>query len=326
MIWSPPTLADVLRARASIAPHLRPSPTLECPSLDAALGCRTYLKCENLNPTGAFKVRGGINLLSTLDDEQKARGVLAASTGNHAQSVAYAARLFDTRAVIYMPEAANPLKVAATRALGAEVVLLGRDFDDARRTAEERARQDGLRYVHSADEPLLIAGVATCSLELFEVAPDLDVVFVPVGGGSGVLGAAIVARAVNPRTRIIGVQAEGAPAVYLSWKARQRVVTDEVSTFAEGLATREPFDLPLQLLPGLVDEIMLVTDAELEEAIRLLLETTRQVAEGAGAAAVAGAFRRRPELDGKSVGLILSGGNLGIETLRRILDRQPAAG
>jgi threonine dehydratase len=326
MIWSPPTLADILRARASIAPYLRPTPTIDRPSLDAALGCRAYLKCENLNPTGAFKVRGGITLLSTLGEEQKARGVLAASTGNHAQSVAYAARLFGTRAVIYMPEGANPLKVAATRALGAEVVLTGRDFDDARRAAEARAGQEGLRYVHSANEPLLISGVGTCALELFEVAPDLDAVFVPVGGGSGVLGAAVVARAVNPRTRIIGVQAEGAPAVYLSWKAGRRVVTNEVTTFAEGLATREPFELPMQLLTGLVDEIMLVSDAELEAAIRLLIETTSQIAEGAGAAAVAGALRRRPELEGKSVGLILSGGNLGIETLRRILDRQPPAG
>jgi threonine dehydratase len=320
MNWSPPTLADVFLAKQAIAPYLRPTPTLERPSLDASLGCRSYLKCENLNPTGAFKVRGGINLLSTLDPEQRAKGVLAASTGNHAQSVAYAARLFGVRAVIYMPEAANPLKVAATRALGAEVVLIGRDFDDARRTAEARARQEGLRYVHSADEPLLIAGVGTCALELFEVAPDLDVLFVPVGGGSGVLGAAVVARAVNPKTRVIGVQAEGAPAVYRSWKTGQRVVTDRVITFAEGLATREPFDLPLQLLPGLVDEIMLVSDVELEAAIRLLLETTQQVAEGAGAAAVAGAFQRRSEFPGQSVGLVLSGGNLEIATLRRILE------
>ena len=324
MSLPPPTLADVLRARASIAPYLRPTPTIQRPALDAALGCRAHLKCENLNPTGAFKVRGGINLLATLDDEQRARGVLSASTGNHAQSIAYAARLFGIRAVIYMPEAANPLKVAATRAFGAEVVLQGRDFDDARRIAEARAEREGLRYVHSANEPLLIAGVGTCALELFEAAPDLDVLFVPIGGGSGVLGAGVVARAVSPGTRVIGVQAEGAAAVYLSWKAGRRVVTDEVTTFADGLATREPFDLPLQLLPGLVDEIMLVSDADLEAAIRLLIETTGQLAEGAGAAAVAGAFRRRSEWEGKSVGLILSGGNLTIETLRRILDRPPA--
>jgi threonine dehydratase len=319
MNWSPPTLADVFRARHAIAPYLRPTPTIERPALDAALGVRAYLKCENLNPTGAFKVRGGVNLISSLDPEQRSRGVLAASTGNHAQSVAYAARLFGARAVIYMPEAANPLKVAATRTLGAEVVLVGRDFDDARRSAEARARQEGLRYVHSADEPLLISGVATCALELFEAAPGLDVVFVPVGGGSGVLGAAVVARALNPKARVIGVQAEGAPAVYRSWKAGHRVVTDRIETFAEGLATRETFDLPMQLLPALVDEIMLVSDAELEAAIRLLLETAQQVAEGAGAAAVAGAYQRRSEFRGRSVGLVLSGGNLEVSTLRRIL-------
>src|SRR3954467_3312891 len=150
MNWSPPTLADILRAKAAIAPYLRPTPTLERPALDAALGCRAYLKCENLNPTGAFKVRGGINLLSALDPGQRSRGVLAASTGNHAQSVAYAARLFGVPAVVYMPEAANPLKVAATRALGAEVVQVGQDFDAARVAAEARARRDGLRYIHSA--------------------------------------------------------------------------------------------------------------------------------------------------------------------------------
>ncbi len=325
MNWSPPTLADVFRARAAIAPCLRPTPTIERLALDSALGCRAYLKCENLNPTGAFKVRGGVALLAALDPDQRARGVLAASTGNHAQSVAYAARLFGARAVIFMPEAANPLKVAATRALGAEVVLIGRDFDEARRHAETRARDEGFRYVHSSDEPLLIAGVGTCALELFEVVPDLDTLFVPVGGGSGVIGAAIVARAIHPTTRVIGVQAEGAPAVYRSWKEGRRIVTESVTTFAEGLATREPFDLPLQLLPKLVDEIMLVSDAELRHAIRLILETTHQIAEGAGAAAVAAAMKRRDQIQGKKVGMILSGGNLVIEELRAIIDDESKA-
>jgi threonine dehydratase len=323
MDWPTPNLADVLRARAALSPYLRPTPTLEPPALGAALGCRAFLKCENLNPTGAFKVRGGVYLLSTLTPDQRARGVLAVSTGNHAQSVAYAARLFDTRAVIYMPEGANPLKVAATRALGAEVVQVGHDFDAARLAAESRADEEGLRYIHSANEPLLIAGVATYTLELFEVVPDLDVLFVPVGGGSGVLGAAVVARAVNPSTRIIGVQAEGAPALYHSWRTGGRVTTEAVTTFAEGLATREPFDLPMQLLPRLVDELMLVSDAELGAAILLLLETTHQLAEGAGAAAVAGAFRRRAELDGKRVGMVLSGGNITMDQLRGILNMRP---
>ena len=325
MKWPVPTLADVLRARAAIAPYLRPTPTIEAAALGAALGCRAYLKCENLTPTGAFKVRGGVNLISTLTPEERARGVIAVSTGNHAQSVAYAARLFGVRAVIYMPAEANPLKVAATRGLGAEVVLTGRDFDEARVAAEERAAREGMRYIHSANEPLLIAGVGTYALELLEAVPDLDVIFVPVGAGSGVLGTATVARAVNPAIRVVGVQSEGAPAVYLSWKEGRYVETERIATFAEGLATRQPFELPLQLLPRLVDELMLVSDDELRAGILLLLETARQLVEGAGAAPVAAALRRKEELAGKKVGLVLSGGNITLDQLRQLLAAQPAA-
>lgn len=320
MDWAQPTLADVLRARRAIAPYLAPTPTIEAPALSELLGCRVFLKLENLTPTGAFKVRGGVNLLSTLSAAERARGVLAVSTGNHAQSIAYAARLFNCRAVIYMPANANPLKVAATKRLGAEVVLTGEDFDAARVEAEEAAARKGLRYIHSANEPLLVAGVGTYALELLEAVPDLDVIFVPVGAGSGVLGTATVARAVNPRIRVIGVQAEGAPAVYESWKAGRYVETPEINTFAEGLATRQPFELPLQLLPGLVDELMLVSDDELRAAMLLLLESSRQVVEGAGAAATAAAYKRRAELAGQQVGLVVSGGNVPLDQLRDLLN------
>ena len=278
------------------------------------------IKCENLNPTGAFKVRGGVNLVAALDPDVRSRGVVAASTGNHGQSVAYAARLFGCKATIFMPEAANPLKAAATVAMGAEVIQTGRDFDSARLAAEEFAARHLSRYVHSANEPLLVAGVGTAALELLEAAPDLDVLFVPVGGGSGILGAGIVARAVNPAIRVVGVQAEGAPAVYRSWREGRRVVTDSVNTFAEGLATREPFAMPLALFPRLVDEMVLVSDDEIAAAIRLLLTTARQVVEGAGAAAVAAAMKRRDQLAGKNVGLILSGGNITIDQLSRIIN------
>src|SRR5262249_42590005 len=189
-----------------------------------------------------------------LDAEARARGVVAASTGNHGQSVAYAARLFGARATIFMPEAANPLKVEATVAMGAEVVQTGRDFDAARLAAEEFAERGGSRYIHWGAEPLLVAGVATAALELLEAVPEIEVLFVPVGGGSGVLGAGVVARAVNPAIRVVGVQAEGAPAVYRSWREGRRVVTEGVTTFAEGLATREPFAMPLALFPQLIDE------------------------------------------------------------------------
>lgn len=323
MPWTIPTLADVFHARSRIAPYLKPTPQLEPESLSAVLGCHVILKCEHLNPTGAFKVRGGVNLLASMDPSERARGVLAVSTGNHAQSVAYAARLFRAPAVVYMPEAANPLKVAATKAMGAEVVLEGHDFHASRMAAEARAERDGLRYIHSANEPQLIAGVATAALELLEAVPNLDVILVPTGAGSGVLGAAIVARAVNPSIRVIGVQAEGAPALYESWKAGRPVTIDRTSTFAEGLAVRMPFELPLEWLPRLVDEIMLVSDAEIIAAIRLLIETARQVAEGAGAAALAALCQRRGQLTGKRIAVMLSGGNITANQLRAILNGTP---
>jgi threonine dehydratase len=319
MDWPIPKLADVLKARRSISPYLPVTPTIQPAALASALGCRVVLKCENLSPTGAFKVRGGVNLLASLEPDVRAKGVVAASTGNHGQSVAYAARLFGCKATIFMPEGANRLKVQATVALGSEVIETGCDFDAARVAAEEHALAHGLRYIHSANEPLLVAGVGTATLELLEAAPDLDVIFVPVGGGSGVVGAGTVARAVNPAIRIIGVQAEGAPAVYHSWRDGRRVVTETVTTFAEGLATREPFAMPLALLSRTVDEIMLVSDDEIATAIRMLIETARQIVEGAGAAPLAAAMQRRDQLAGKNVGLILSGGNITIEQLRQII-------
>jgi threonine dehydratase len=322
MNWPIPTLADVFKARRRIAPFLSVTPSLEPAGLALALGCRVVIKCENLSPTGAFKVRGGVNLLASLEPAERARGVVAASTGNHGQSVAYAARLFGCKATIFMPEGANRLKVEATVAMGAEVIQIGRDFDAARLAAEEHAARFGLRYIHSANEPLLVAGVGTATLELLEAAPDLDVIFVPVGGGSGALGAGTVARAVNPSIRVVGVQAQGAPAVYHSWREGRRVVTENVDTFAEGLATREPFDMPLALLPRMVDEIMLVSDDEIVAAIRLLIETARLIVEGAGAAPLAAAIKRRDELAGKTVGLIASGGNITNDQLSRIMSHQ----
>lgn len=319
MDWPLISLADVLRARQAIAPYLRPTPVLEPAELGEALGCSVSLKCENMQPTRSFKVRGGIHLISTLSDDERARGVLAVSTGNHAQSVAYAARLFRVPATIYMPEDANPLKMAATRRLGARVVQSGHDFDAAKEAAESFAAQAGLRYIHSGNEPFLIAGVATAALEWLEATPDLETLFIPLGGGSGVLGAAIVAHAINPAIRVIGVQSQGAPAVYRSWKEGRRIETDAVHTFAEGLATRRPFELTLAWLPRLVDDVMLVSDAELRAAIRLLFATTRQVAEGAGAAALAALCQRRQELAGRRVGLMLSGGNLTDRQVREIL-------
>src|SRR5690242_1596118 len=201
-----PTFIDVLDAAKQIRPYLAPTPLRRYPALDRLVGTEVFVKHENHNPTGAFKVRGGVNLVSRLSEDERRRGVIAASTGNHGQSVAYAARLFGVRAVICMPEQANPVKVESMRALGAEVVFHGADFDEAREYCEKQAVEHRYRYIHSGNEPALIAGVATCTLEILETSPDVEAIVVPVGGGSGASGACVVAKAVRPSIEVIGVQ------------------------------------------------------------------------------------------------------------------------
>ena len=313
-----PTVHDVLTARRVIAAHLPRTPLVHAPALDRVLGARVYVKCENVLPTGAFKIRGGLNLIHGLSADERRRGVITASTGNHGQSIAYAARMFGVRATIVAPRGNNPLKVAAMRALGAEVVLEGRDFDEARAWVERTAREEGLRYVHSANEPLLIAGVGTASLEVLEDLPEVDVIVVPIGAGSGACGHCIVAKALSPRVRVIGVQAEGANPVERSLREGRMVSLERMETFAEGIATRVPFALPMTMLRRDLDEVVLVTDEEIRRAILLLAEAVRQTAEGAGAASTAAALRLRDQLRGKTVVLILSGGNITLDTLHEI--------
>ena len=313
-----PTIHDVYEARHVIAPHLPRTPLVPAPALGRVLDARVYVKCENTLPTGAFKVRGGINLVSRLTPDERRRGVITASTGNHGQSIAYAARMFGVRAVIGAPRESNPLKVAAMRALGAEVVLQGRDFDEAREWVEQTARAEGYRYVHSSNEPLLIAGVGTISLEVVEDIPDVDVIVVPIGAGSGACGHCITAKAVHPDVRVIGVQAEGATPVYRSLREGRMVHLDRMETFAEGIATRVPFALPMAILRRHLDDIVLVSDEEMKVAILVLAEAVRQTAEGAGAASTAAALRLRDRLRGKTVVLILSGGNIPLGALAEI--------
>jgi threonine dehydratase len=323
MEWQVPTLADVLEARLRIWPHLRPTPLYSYTSLNELLGAEVLVKHENHQPVGAFKVRGGVNLVSQLSRDERERGVIAASTGNHGQSIAYAARLFGVAATICVPEQANPVKVASMRGLGAELVFHGRDFDDARERCEELARERGCRYVHSGNEPMLIAGVATETLEILQDQPATDVIVVPVGGGSGAAGACIVARAVNPAIRVIGVQSHAAPAAHRSWQAR-RLVEDRMETFAEGLATRTAFELPQAILWQWLDDFVLVGDDEIRAAQATMIEATRNLVEAAGAAPLAAALRLREQLTGKRVALILSGGNASREQLLEALGHRQA--
>jgi threonine dehydratase len=313
-----PTLHDVLAARGRIAPYLARTPLHRYPALDALLGTPTWIKHENYQPVGAFKVRGGINLIAQLSPEERARGVIAASTGNHGQSVAYAARLFQVAARIVVPEGANLGKVAAMRGMGAEVIYHGPSFDAARAHCEELAREHGYRYIHSGDEPALIAGVATATLEMLEDEPGLEVLIVPVGGGSGAAGACVVAKAINPRLRVVGVQASAAPAAYESW--RQRALVSRASTtFAEGLATGAGFALPQAILWERLDDFVLVEDTAILRAMGWMVEHAHTLAEGAGAAPLAAAYQLRDELRGRRVGLVCSGGNTSLAHLRQAL-------
>ncbi len=312
-----PSFADVLAARRFLEPHLRPTPLVRRPAVSAAAGVDVWLKCESMLPTGAFKVRGGLNLVGR--DPTARAGVYAASTGNHGQSLAYAGKVFGVPVTIFVPRDANPLKLAAMLDSGATLVEHGADFDEARIECERRAAADGVRYVHSGDEPYLIAGVATAALEVLLELPEADVLIVPIGGGSGASGACLVAKTLDPRVQVIGVQAEGAPAAYLTWKERAPRTTERARTFAEGLATRSAFALPQSILQERLDDFVLVSDAELLAAMRILLVEGHVVAEGAGAAALAAARSLRDRLAGKTVVCWVSGGNATAESLAQAL-------
>jgi threonine dehydratase len=317
MEWPPITIDDVRTAAGRIAPHLRPTPLYPYAGLDRIVDASVWVKHENHQPVGAFKVRGGVNLLSCLDEEERRRGLIAASTGNHGQSVAYAARLFGVTARICAPEGVNPVKLDAMQSLGAEVVVHGRDFDEAREHCERLAAEHGYRYVHSGNEPLLIAGVGTETLEIVEELPDVDAIIVPIGGGSGAAGACIVAKATRPGIEVIGVQSEAAPAAFQSWRTRS-LVGGEMETTAEGLATRVPFELPQQILWEHLDDFVLVSEDEIRDATRSMIEHTRNLIEPAGAAPLAAALRLRDRLQDRRVVLVASGGNLSPAQLKAL--------
>jgi len=310
------SLKEIVRARAVIYRYLRPTPLIHYQPLSEITGFQTYIKHENHNPTGAFKVRGGLNLIASLPQEEKERGVITATRGNHGQSIAMASRIFGVPCTLLVPHGNNPEKNRAMRGFGAELLEYGRDFDEARQRAEEIREEKGLRYIHPANEPGLINGVGTYSLEIFEDLPDVDAIIVPIGGGSGACGAITIARALNPNTRVIGVQAERAPSVYLSWKEGRITETESADTFADGLATRVPFEMTFNIIRGGISDIVTVSEEEMRSSVRLLLETTHNLAEGAGAAPLAAALKLRDRLRGKKVVIILSGGNIDLATLR----------
>ena len=294
-----PTISDVYDARRAIASHVHRTPLRRVPGLCESLDADVWVKHENLQLLGAFKVRGGMNLVSRTSEEERARGFVTASSGNHGQSIAYAAQQFGAKCTVFVPVGANPVKVASMRSMGATVVEHGPIFDDARVQSEIVAREEGMRYVHAANEPMLVAGVATYSLEIHEDLDDIDYIIVPVGAGSGACGASIVSRYLSPNTKVIGVQSDAAPSVYLSWKKMEGPTVDaKMETAAEGLATGSSYDYPVGMLRKYLHDFLLVSEDNIQQAIVTLIATTRTLVEHAGATSLAGAESIRDQLQG----------------------------
>lgn len=314
----PITWEDVVAARARIAPYLHVTPLRRYAELDEALGARVLVKHDNHLPTNAFKARNTMSFMTALPPEQRTRGVIAATRGNHGAGLAWAGSQLGVPVVICVPHGNNPEKNAAIRGHGAELIESGRDYDEAVEVAKRLVIERGLVMAHSTNDANVIAGAATLSAEICEQADKLDAIVVAVGGGSQAVGAVVATRALRPDVKVYGVQAAGASAIHDSWHAKERRAQPSADTFADGLATRSTYDLTFPaLLEGLAGFVT-VSDAEIAEAIRILIRTTHNLAEGAGAAGLAGLAKLRAELAGKTVAVILSGSNIDLPTLARV--------
>ena len=320
----PITFDDVERARARLRPDLTATPLRAYPLLDSAAGWSLFAKHENHQPTGSFKVRNGLSFMTALTPDERARGVVAASTGNHGQGIAYGAALLGVAATICVPRGNNPEKNAAMRSWGATVVEEGHDYDESVQAMLRLAREEGRVVAHSTNDPRIIAGAGTMTLEILEQAADasIDALVLAVGGGSQAVGALTVAKQLAPALEVYGVQAAGAAAQHDAWHAGSPRTSERADTFAEGVATRSTYELTFPaLLEGLTDFVT-VTDAEIADGIRLILSTTHNLVEGAGAMGVVGAMKLRERLTGKRVAVAFCGGNLDSAVLRRILNRE----
>jgi threonine dehydratase len=322
-MW-PVTIEEVRAARERIRGRLTPTPLRRYPPLDDAVGygIRVYVKHENHQPTQAFKARNALSALTALSPEEKKRGVVGASRGNHGQALAWAGQLLGIPVVICVPRGNSPEKNEAMRGFGAEVIEEGDDYDVAVHVADRLVRDRGMTLVHSTNHRQVIAGAATMTLEMLEQEPALDALVLAVGGGSQAVGAMTVTRALRPSIAVFGVQAAKAAAIHDSWHKGQPVTGYTANTFADGLATRNVYELTYGPLREGLAGFVKVSESEIADAIRLLLRTTHNLAEGAGAAGLAGLLALRESLAGQTVGVVISGGNLDLATLRRVVSRE----
>ncbi len=313
------TLDKVYHASYVLKEVIRPTDMIHATNLSD--DCDLYLKTENLQVTGAFKARGAYYKISQLSEEDRAKGVIACSAGNHAQGVARAAQRYGIKSIICMPNGAPISKVEATKSYGAEVCLVEGTYDDAHDKAVELQKTTGATFVHPFDDEMVIAGQGTIGLEILDQIPDVDAVIVPIGGGGLISGVAFAIKSLNPNVKVYGVQSAGAPSMYLSMAHHQIETLDSVNTFADGIAVKTPGELTFELCSKYVDEIMTVTDDEVATAILALIEKQKLISEGAGAVSVAAALFDKFPIKGKKVCCLVSGGNIDVTILSRVIDR-----
>jgi threonine dehydratase len=320
-VW-PISFTDVLEAERRIRPYLTPTPLRRYAALDAAVGpgFAVFVKHENFQPINAFKVRNGLALVTALTEGERRRGIVAASRGNHGLGLAYAGALLGCPVTVCVPEGNNPEKNEAMAGFGARLVIQGRDYDEAANVADRLVRDEGLVLAHATNDSRVIAGAATITTEILREQPDLDVLVVAVGGGSQAVGALVAARELAPEASVYGVQAAGAAAAHDSWHAGRPLTRETAQTFADGLATRGAYEMTFPALRAGLAGFVTVTEAEIAEALRTLLRTTHSLVEGAGAAGFAGLMKLRDEIGPCRVGIILSGGNIDSQTLRRVVN------
>lgn len=320
-VW-PITFQNVMNASKMIRPFVPQTPLRNYPSLDQVVGSeiKVFVKHENHNPTNSFKVRNGLSVLASLSTEAKSRGVVAATRGNHGQGVAWAGALLDVPVTICVPVGNNPEKNEAMRSFGATVIEEGTDYDESIEVANWLVQKRGYTMIHATNNRQVLAGAATVSLEMLQdQAANLDAIVMPVGGGSLAVGALTVARALRPDVEVYGVQAQGASSIYESWRAGRPVVKLNPTTIADGLATRGIYEMTFGALREGLSGFVTVTEAQIVEAIKLLLKTTHNLAEGAGAAGLAGLLVLREQLAGKRVAVVLSGSNIDEKTLHHVM-------
>lgn len=315
------TLESIQKARAIIGDSIKKTPLVECPTLKEMFKGRVYFKLENLQKTGSFKIRGALNRIANLSDEEKKNGVIASSAGNHAQGIALGATAQGIKSTIVMPETAPLAKIEATKHYGANVILHGQVYDDAYAKAREIEKNTGAVFLHPFDDEDVISGQGTIGLEILEEIPDMDIILVPIGGGGILSGIATAVKSINPNIKVIGVEAENAPSMTEALKKGECCDITTSSTIADGIAVRKVGCKTLELAKKYVDEIITVSEEEIANSILFLMEKSKVVAEGAGATALAAILAGKVECEGKNLCAVISGGNIDINLIERVLNR-----